>query len=196
MEIAKGIKDTDYLELDLSDLKNADWQIAIDYFEKRICERFIEPINILIESEIKKTAVEKKFGFTVLAIDFMLVETIQSFIEGKSNTIGKSKKVFKRFLMERDNFKDYFESKFDPGDFYTNFRCGILHQSQTFGETKVWAIGELIRNVGKYIIVNRELFHEKVIAEFNLYLQKLRKQDDNNLIEKFKDKMDYISGKE
>jgi hypothetical protein len=196
MEIAKGVEHTDYLKLDLSNSSNKDWQIAINYFEKRICERFIEPINVLIEAEKKMNAADKKFGFTILAIDFMLVETLQSFIEGKINTNGKSSKVFKRFLTERENFKEYFESKFNPGDFYDDFRCGILHQSQTFGDTKVWTIGELIRKLGKYVIVNRELFHKKLIAEFDMYLKNLRLQENEKLLNNFKLKMDYICGKE
>jgi hypothetical protein len=194
VEIAKGIKNTDYLELDLSSNDNSDWQTAFDYFEKRIQERFIEPINILIESEKDRLAGEKKFGFTILALDFLLVETIQSFREGKTESNGKSKKVFCRFLTESDNFKEYFKAKFNAGEFYKNFRCGILHQSQTFGDTKVWAVGELIRKNGKFTIINRELFHKKLINEIEQYLAELRKQTNNELLKNFKIKMDFISG--
>jgi len=106
MEIAKGIQHSDYLKLNLNDYSCPDWDTAIEYFKKRINERFIEPIRIFIESESDKQAIEKKYGFTILAIDFMLIETIQSFIEGKTETKSKSKKVFKRFLRKRKNFKD------------------------------------------------------------------------------------------
>ena len=195
MEIAKGIKAADYLKLDLSDYKNSDWKIAIGYFEKRIADRFLDPINVLQEFENGKSAIEKKFGFTVLAIDFLLVETLQSFIEGKTNTDRKSKKTFKRFLRERDNFKPFFNKDFDPEDFYKDFRCGILHQSQTFGDTKVWTVGELIRKVGKYTIVNRELFHSYLFKELENYKLNLMKQNNEQLMDNFKIKMDFISGK-
>ena len=45
MEIAKGVTTADYLKLDLSDFKNKDWLKAIDFFEKRINDRFIEKIQ-------------------------------------------------------------------------------------------------------------------------------------------------------
>jgi len=195
MEIAKGIQHSDYLKLNLNDYSCPDWDTAIEYFKKRINERFIEPIRILIESESDKQAIEKKYGFTILAIDFMLIETIQSFIEGKTETKSKSKKVFKRFLRKRKNFKDYFKTDKEAEDFYHNFRCGILHQSQTFGDTKVWTVGELIRKSGKYTIVNRELFHKKVESEFENYVMNLEKKSDKNLLKKFKVKMDFIVGK-
>jgi hypothetical protein len=194
MEIAKGVKAEDYIKLDLSDYKNSDWQIAVDYFDKRITDRFLEPIKVLQDFENEKLAIDKKFGFTILAIDFLLVETLQSFIEGKTNTDQKSRKIFKRFLRERDSFKPYFIKDFDPEDFYINFRCGILHQAQTFGNTKVWAVGELIRKVGEYTIVNRELFHTFLLNEYENYKRNLLKQIDVKLMGKFKLKMDFISG--
>lgn len=196
MEIAKGIKAKDYMNLNLSQYSNSDWQKAIDYFEKRITGRFIEPVELLLTSEHEKPYPERKYGFTILAIDFLLIETIQSFIDGVTNTKHKSKKLFVKFLKERDNFKPFFESKYNPKEFYINFRCGILHQSQTFESTKIWSVGDMISKYGKVIIVNREAFHKNLIEEFNRYLKNLRTQNNCTLLNNFRKKMDFIAGKE
>ena len=129
MEIAKGITSDDYNRLNLTDHANADWQTAFDYLDKRLTERYIEPVEVLRNSESDKSASDKKFGFTVLAIDCLLIETIQSFYEGVTNSHGQSQRLFKNFLTQRDNFKAFFPTKNAAGDFYINFRCGILHQA-------------------------------------------------------------------
>jgi hypothetical protein len=195
MEIAKGIKSEDYLKLDLSDYKNDDWFLAFTYLEKRLYDRFIEPIQVLQAAEIDKSIQDKKFGFTILAIDCMLIETIQSFYEGVTNSHGQSQNLFKTFLTKRENFKSFFASPKEAGEFYINFRCGILHQAQTFGETKIWTVGELIRRHGKYIIVNRELFHIAVMAELKIYLELLNSKTNTLALDNFKIKMDFIAGK-
>ncbi|MBX2957561.1 MAG: hypothetical protein KF846_15460 [Cyclobacteriaceae bacterium] len=193
MEIAKGIRNSDYERLNLSGFDSKDWLVAIEFLEKRLSERFIEPIEILIESESGKSASEKKFGFTILAIDCMLAETIQSFYEGVVNSTGKSKEIFKRFLRERESFKNYFTSDKEAEEFYKDFRCGILHQSQTTGETLIWSVGKLINKINGQIIVNRDIFHHAIKNELKIYLEELKKRKDQQLLQNFKIKMDYIS---
>jgi hypothetical protein len=198
MEIAKKISSEDYNKLNLNDYTDSDWQTAFDYLDKRLTERFVEPIEVLQNAEKDKSAIDKKFGFAILAIDCLLIETIQSFYEGKTDTKGKSGEIFGRFLTQRENFKSYFSSeqnstKLKPTEFYTNFRCGILHQSQTFGDTKIWTVGELISQQGKYVVVNRNAFHDAVLKEKNIYLDLLKRQDNHDLLKNFKDKMDFIA---
>jgi len=194
MEIAKGIRDSDYRKLQLTDLESDDWLKAFCYLEARFNERFIEPVEVLIDNEKSKPPNEKKFGFTILAIDCLLAETLQSFYEGKIDSHKKSSQIFKRFLRTRDSFKNYFNTDTEAEEFYNNFRCGIIHQAQTFGDTKIWTVGELIHKIEKYTIVNRDLFHQKIKEELNIYLTELRKRSDKGLLDNFKAKMDFISG--
>jgi len=193
MEIAKGITSDNYNTLDLSDYNNSDWTKAFDYLEKRLSERYIEPIQVLQTSEIDKSPIEKKFGFAILAIDCLLIETIQSFYEGVTNSNGQSQQLFKNFLTQRENFKTYFATEKEAGEFYINFRCGILHQAQTFGDTKIWTVGKLVMLQGKYLVVNREDFHQAVLNEMKLYLNLLNKKNDQTLLDNFKKKMDFIA---
>jgi hypothetical protein len=193
MEIAKGITASDYKQLKLADLASDDWLTAIGYLEKRLTERHVEPADILIENEKRKSPLEKKYGFAILALDCMLAETIQSFYEGVTDSTGQSKKIFARFLRQRDSFKSFFGTDKEAEDFYTNFRCGILHQLQTLGDTKVWSVGQLIQLIGKDLIVNRELFHDRIKDELRIYLSELRKRKNGVLLRNFKKKMDFIS---
>ena len=90
MEIAKGVHAEDYkkLNLDTKDPNNNNWLIAIGYLEKRLSERFVEPANLLIESEKHLEPKDKKYGFTILASDFLFTETLQCFYEGIIDSSG------------------------------------------------------------------------------------------------------------
>jgi hypothetical protein len=189
MEIAKKIYSSDYLKLNLNELDSHDWEKAIKIFEKRLFERFVEPIDKLIEFESDLKPIDKKYGFTILAIDCMILETLQSFYEGKLDTNGKSEKVFKRFLTQRDNFKKHFNNN-TASIFFKDFRCGILHQLETYQKAKVWSIGELLYFNDNIMIINRNEFHECIKKEIDIYIGKLKNEDE--LKENFKNKMDFI----
>jgi hypothetical protein len=64
----------------------------------------MEPVDFLIASEENKPPSERRFGFSVLAIDCLVVETLGAFIEGLEHTEGKSKKTFCTFLRTRKQF--------------------------------------------------------------------------------------------
>jgi hypothetical protein len=195
MEIAKGIQADDYLKLNLSDKTSSNWDTAFEYLRSRLTERFIEPTDKLIELENDLPASDKKYGFAVLAIDCLFSETIQAFYEGIPDSTGHSKRLFKNFLCDRDNFKKYFTDDQQAIDFYKNFRCGILHQAQTSADTKIWAVGDLIMRTGRFVIVNRKLYHDKIKDELDIYLAKLKLKNDVSLMDNFKLKMDFIAGR-
>lgn len=192
IEIAKGIKNTDYKKLDLSDYNSADWDTAFEYLNRRLEDRYIEPTEVLRKAEQDLPASGKKYGFTILAIDCLLCETLQCFYEGRvvSDT---SSGVFSRFLMQRDAFKSYFTNLSEAKDFYTNFRCGILHQAQTQGKTKIHAVGSLISKRDGYTIVNRERFHECVKKEKQAYIDLLKSRTNTILLKNFRTKMNAIA---
>lgn len=193
MEIAKGIYAKDYKDLNLANYSNQDWDCAFDFLDRRLTERYLEPIEVLQNEEKDKSPIDKKFGFTILAIDCLLIETIQSFYQGVTDSTGHSKKLFKNFLRNRESFIPHFQNDSDAEDFYRNFRCGILHQAQTFKNTKVWVVGELISKNGNTVTVNRDLFHEAVKTEKDIYINSLYKRIDLKLLKNFKKKMDFIT---
>ena len=192
MQIAPGVQASEWQALRLDDPSSPDWATAVQIFEGRIHERYIEPIDYLIAAEEPKPYIERRFGFTVLAVDCLLIETLGAFLDGLTDTIGMSSPTFCKFLTSRPLFSVDFTDDLAKR-FYKDFRCGLLHQAEIGGESKVWSVGPLIRIEGKALIVNRNKFHERLKVEFQSYLADLRDPTNINLRAMFKTKMDFIS---
>jgi hypothetical protein len=139
MQIAPGVDAAVWQGLKLDDPNSADWAKAVDILAARIHGRYIEPVDFLIASEVNKPPSERRFGFSVLAIDCLVVETLGAFIEGYEDTLGKSQKTFCTFLRTRKQFAAEFTTDDLAKKFYEQFRCGILHQAESGGESKVWS---------------------------------------------------------
>ncbi len=192
MQIAPGIEAEKWQALKLDDPASPDWPEAVRILEARIHERFIDPVDHLIATEQAKPLAERRFGFTVLAVDCLLVETLGAFLKGLPDTIGKSEATFCEFLTTRPLFK----TEFTPDRakrFYKEFRCGILHQAEIGGDSKVWSVGALLQDNGSRIIVNRNKFHDLLKAEFQGYLAELRDSAKAELRDNFRKKMNFIS---
>jgi hypothetical protein len=101
MQIAPGVDAERWQALQLDAQARGDWAEAIRIFEARIHERFIDPVDHLIAAEEAKPPRERRFGFVVLAVDCLLVETLGAFREGLETTGGSSRATFCRFLTAR-----------------------------------------------------------------------------------------------
>jgi len=190
IDIAPGINATDWHALNLDDPKSNDWGRAIEIFRSRIKERYIEPAQILLELDEKRQPINRKYGFTILAIDSLLVETLWAFKKGLTDTKNKSRRAFKEFLTNEDLFSFSEEQAIR---FYEDFRCGILHQAEIGNNSKVWSIGPLIHAVEGQWIVNRTEFHNVLVTCFEQYCEQLADSNNTDLRRKFRDKMKHIS---
>lgn len=145
----------DYIKLNLeSNSSEEDWEKAIDIFKDRIESRFLKPIELLLNNEDEGMQCE----FSALSIMTFLIETFKQFRDGI--VIEKKIETFKQFrngtavekriekLIYKDgsnSYKDYKGSllykQFLHGSpflltldaaklFYTNVRCGLLHQAE------------------------------------------------------------------
>jgi hypothetical protein len=193
MQVAPGVDASAWQGLKLDDPDNPDWAKAIGILAARLHDRYIEPVDFLIASEDNKPPYERRFGFTVLAIDCLLVETLGAFIEGLEDTDGISKKTFCTFLRTRKQFATEFMTDDLAAKFYEQFRCGILHQAESGGDSKVWSVGPLLRVEGNGLTVNRNKFHSYVKVEFQSYLSELRDPQNITLRGNFRKKMNFIS---
>jgi hypothetical protein len=193
MQIAPGVDAPIWRGLKLDDPASADWDKAVDILAARIRDRYIEPVDFLIAAERDKLASERRFGFTVLAIDCLLVETLGAFIEGLEDTERKSQRVFRTFLRTRKQFAAEFTTDDIADEFYKQFRCGILHQAETGGSSKVWSVGPMLCVNGDAITVNRNRFHDCLKEEFQTYLAELRDPKNSTPRNNFCKKMDFIS---
>lgn len=169
-------------------LQEPGWQKAIEIFEDRIRGRFLDVIDIF---ECRNGA-----GFAVLALDCLLIETLQQFREGKAETPrGKSGEYFQLFLTET-SFKDHFDNNL-ADLFYDQIRCGILHQAEVKKSSRVQTKAEIpliVKDGNGGITINRRKFHEKLALVFQEYINALRKSDppDQSLRENFCIKMNAI----
>lgn len=195
MNIAHNFSATDWLALKLNQDLESDWIKAIDVFKDRLTERYIEPVDILIKTENHLPEKDRKFGFTVLAIDLLLMETIQSFKEGIINSTGKSKQIFTNFLKFSPYFNKYFSDDKSRENFYIDFRCGILHQAEIQSSALLWSLGEVYEKSEDLEIYNRNAIHENIKNDLNDYIQCLHNPKNQNERKLFKTKMNAIANR-
>jgi len=191
MQIAPDFDSSEWAGLQLNDPLSQDWEKAIAVFRSRIYARFIEPADALVALDAQKPVAERRFGFAILAIDCLVVETLGAFQEGLKNTDGKSKPTFAKFLSTSPGFRPHF-TRSRAQRFYKDFRCGILHQAESGGKSKVWSVGELIHEDSGGLTVNRTKFHEQLKADMDSYMAALRDRTNTKLRTNFRKKMNFI----
>ena len=101
-EIAVGFTTAEYQRIrgavDPEDPTTPSWTEVISAFRRRMEERFVRPIAQLLALASDETVP----GFAVLALDCLLIDTLQSFREGRATTGEVSPaKSFTTFLRAR-----------------------------------------------------------------------------------------------
>lgn len=123
------------------------WEQATGLFQQRLETRYFRPIDRILFMRI--TSGE---GFAVLTLICSLIEFLQSSYEGKmydyklakladtQSGYGRSSEKYKAFLEQHEPFKATFAKKVSEptkyiktfaDDFYSNVRCGLLHEAAT-----------------------------------------------------------------
>jgi hypothetical protein len=183
------------LDLDADNPKQEDWLKAVDVLRDRIHGRFITPAQSLID--VDKGKKQQTFGFAILALDCLVVETIQGFRQGVTNHTGQSTALFKGFLSAWQPFVDCLDAgmvaETKAEEFYKQGRCALHHSGATEKMT-VGISGPMMRFDNGNITVNRTLFHTELVAEFDRYLEALQDPASVNLRKKFLLKMNPICG--
>ncbi len=185
MRISPKYTAQDWHELTFS--TEEEWRRAVDIFHERVRERFLEPIARIEDCPYS--------GFAVLALDCLLIEMLQQFREGVERTpSGMSKLFFVKFLTET-GFGESFDKKMAER-FYRQIRCGILHQAEIRGSSKI-LIDDTVPLVmhtidQKGLLVNRRVFHKQLMREFQAYIDELHDPSNEELRRKFIRKMKHI----
>ena len=135
-----------------------------DFVNERFSERYIMPIKNLNPNE--------KHGFSIMAVACLMIESLESFKSGFKDTKKKSKKTFVKFLSTEPEFKDFVGYE---ESFYSDIRCGILHQSETTNGWKIVRKGKLFDNQTKTINATR--FLDKLEKTLNNYTSDLKLED-------------------
>ncbi len=217
-----GLKEQDIWEkhrLKFKDYSyNEDWKTVIDIFEKRIKKKFIDPLELL-----RKHGNNEGSGFSMVAIECLLIELFAAFREGKnfnhnyskeknppSYQYGDCQKLYVRFLTNVPPFNSQFssdseklskEANFFPANkFYTEVRCGLLHEGKTKGD---WTINLKKSNEPKEIFLKNEknklkIFRTTLLRKIKEYLtayilELKGKEKQNEILRKnFARKMDHL----
>jgi hypothetical protein len=166
---------------------NSDWHTwnhAIKIFEDRIQGRFFDSIKILLEDENKN-------GFAIMALNCLLIETLQQFIDGVNSNL-KSKQAYTNFL--RKELTDVFDIEEKADMFYRDIRCGILHSAQTkngsrltFGKSYIIEVLE-----GNKVSVDVGNFSERLWIYFRSYIDQLEQEEELYIRQNFIKKMKHI----
>lgn len=153
-KIAGNFKVSDWEKLrenlSTDDIGNTeDWDKAFNIFKVRVETRFLNPINEILRMYPDGGKGE---GFSVVALQCILIEFFESFYQGKTYKHKNPNRdnheynnsyddIIKEFLNSHEPFSEFFCTHgTNPNDncakistytFYTKFRCGLLHEAAT-----------------------------------------------------------------
>lgn len=171
-----------------------------EFLRERHEERYFQPLRLMRDA----AGNEAGYGFAMMSLCCLLIETFQCYREGLPTTSGKEwevlleiekresvpteyslehipqpqkgagEAIFKKFFKEPPEQKEFFPNV-DGEEFYKSIRCGLLHQALTKNN---WTINKTCATVcdPNKQEINRDLFAEALIQSFAAYLTELRSQ--------------------
>lgn len=172
------------------------WEEAFQLFKERIEYRYLNPIELIEKNESFSGE-----GFTIMTLYCSLIEFLETTLQGVNfrfskkkdlnpheYTLGKSKELFVSFLTKRNPFKI---DKNTAELFYTDVRCGLLHEAQTKSNWKIRVDNDkVISKTETEFIINRKIFGKKINQYIELYGKKMK--EDKLVQEAFIRKFDYL----
>lgn len=177
-------------------LAKNDWKNMVEIFKDRIESRFLRPVRLIANDR----DIGEFSGFSILALDCLIIETLSQFYSGIDETEGKHCKAFWCFFKNSEFFKDHFSRK-KAFTFYSHYRCGLLHQAQTKKKSVVridqkTMIQSVENDISIGLVVDRLRFHEALEKEISSYMDRLRSGDEEyaGLRGNFVKKMNIICG--
>lgn len=193
------------------------WDVAFDFFERRINTRYINPIEA-----IQLMGLNEGEGFAIVNLQCSLIETIESFYQGWVYEYDKDNKKLNGYhfrevkgktltrvtggnLINQDIFISFFNKrepflgKIDGTDFYQSVRCGLLHETQTKNGWKILDkhsdAETFFKEDGNYKIIyrtNLQFAIQKVIDKYKKAIVGIKAQNEVELRENFIAKFDRI----
>jgi len=167
------------------------WRDILAVFWRRLEERFIKPIKAL-EIAYGANVIP---GFAILALDCLLIDTLQSFREGRVRRGESDSRPFREFLGSLRFRNGGFTSN-DRDDFVDYVRNALLHNGETRGDWKVNFRHPVIVHKDPGMTtrtLNRKLFHAAVVEELKEYLEEVSHGAADSR-ERFLRRMDAICG--
>src|SRR5258708_28254473 len=147
MELCRGFSATKWRTLRgrWKDDEEEAWEEAIAVFERRMKERFVRCIDLLLMADRRGNHREPIVsGFAIMSLCCLLAETLQSFYEGGmqrslpdvacTHPTGRCAKepstarALKDFLRNSPHFRGDFRNSEIRGDFSQDVRNALLHE--------------------------------------------------------------------
>ena len=116
--ISPNFTANDWKVLDLSRSNNLDWQQAVDIFYDRINGRFSAPINEIANHP--DCQIQEFSGFSIIAIDCLLIETLHQFYKGVNETQSPHREAFWDFFRNSIHFMNDFDTRQKAFIFYSH----------------------------------------------------------------------------
>lgn len=117
-------------------------------------------------------------GFLKMAVACLMIETLESFRQGKKDTKGKSEKMFKDFFATEEQLFPGFHDI--ASNFYSSIRCGILHQAESTNAWRILRKDDLLDKTNRTI--NATKFIKALEKSLNNYVDKLKTSKFNSTI--------------
>ena len=185
MRISRNYTVDDWKALKFKD--ESDWKAAVDMFVDRLETRYLEHIDAILPA--------KTSGFAVLSRDCALIQTMQQFREGTQKTPkARVEQYFVKFLTQSP-FGEHFDAE-RARLFYLNIRCGLLHQSEAKGNSRVKRGGGrplvTCTEDQKGVVVNVNSFHAVLKEAIQTYTTELKQPESITARKAFRAKMNFI----
>lgn len=87
--------------------KTGDWNLAAKIFYDRIESRYLKPVRLIANDD----KIGEFSGFAILAIDCLIIETLNQFYNGLDETKGKHWKAFWHIFKNSPHFKPFSTGK-------------------------------------------------------------------------------------
>jgi len=169
-----------------------EWCIATDILIDRMNAGFFDAINLLSDQCDDRRG--HNLSFSIMALNCLLIETLQQFYEGNDTTPGGNEVAFKRFFDRSPHFHRYFNGTIS-NQFYSNVRCGILHQAQTKRNVALEFNGDImVQHKGRprWLVFNTKAISHALHNEFVDYIERLKSDSELELRHNFVRKMRFI----
>lgn len=123
------------------------WTVATEVVLRgRLNRLYFDPIRRLTR---KQGEPGKGEGFAILTIQCSVLEFLAALrkgwsfkhghkVQGANNCYGNSKLLYTNFLRDEDPFAASFTTPQRAIDFYTEIRCGLVHEGQTKNSWRIW----------------------------------------------------------
>lgn len=188
INISPNYNKDSYLNLNLTlQSGESDWNTAIAILKDRIEGRYINQIDLLSDDVNAN-------GFTIMALNCLLIETLFQFRDGKKETPRPNSKTYPTFLLQE--FPSAFTDQQTAESFYSNIRCGILHSAQTKNESRLSDREDVVVTFEETaLVVSVKGVSTLLKTYFEHYLQKLADPNEVTLRNNFINKMKFVCRK-